>query len=173
MDFPNPEPRSLAPEYKKIMNRKIIQTLAVMSLGVFLQGCCALCPRSEAAKTRPVATQLVKSTNSWDGASLPAYPQGQPEIRILRIAIPAGVKLDMHEHPVINAGVLTRGQLTVVAKDGKTLQLKEGDPIVELVNTWHYGFNPGKTDSEIVVFYAGVVEKPITEYEPSAKHETK
>lgn len=55
----------------------------------------------------------------------------------------------------------------------KIIHSKKATPIVEVVNTWHYGFNPGKTDSEIVVFYAGVVEKPITVYEPSAKHETK
>ncbi len=72
----------------------------------------------------------------------------------------------MHQHPVINTGILTRGQLTVVSRDGKTLELHEGDPIVEVVSTWHYGYNPGNTDAEILVFYAGVVDKPITEYEP-------
>jgi quercetin dioxygenase-like cupin family protein len=106
--------------------------------------------------------QLAKSTKSWDGEALPAYPQGQPEVTILRIKIPAGEKLEVHNHPVINAGVLLTGELTVVAEDNKTLHLKAGDSIVELVNKKHYGKNEGAETAEIIVFYAGVENKPIT-----------
>ncbi|ESP62648.1 hypothetical protein SMITH_294 [Smithella sp. ME-1] len=106
--------------------------------------------------------QLAKSTKSWDGEALPKYPQGQPEITILRIKIPAGAKLEIHNHPVINAGVLLKGELTVIAEDSKTLHLKSGDYIVELVNKKHYGRNEGTEMAEIVVFYAGVENKPIT-----------
>lgn len=106
--------------------------------------------------------QLAKSTKSWDGDTLPQYPQGQPEVTILRIKIPAGAKLEIHNHPVINAGVLLAGELTVVTEDNKTLNLKAGDSIVELVNKKHYGKNEGKETAEIIVFYAGEVNKPIT-----------
>jgi len=105
---------------------------------------------------------LAKSSKSWDGEALPAYPQGKPEITILRIKIPAGAKLEIHNHPVINAGVLLAGELTVVTEDNKTLHLKAGDSIVELVNKKHYGKNEGTETAEIIVFYAGVVNKPIT-----------
>ena len=108
------------------------------------------------------ARELVKSSRSWDGAMLPPYPQGQPEVSIKRIIIPAGVRLELHRHPVINAGVLLRGQLTVVTDDGRTLHLKEGDPIVELVGTAHYGVNEGAGPAEIVVFYAGVSGASVT-----------
>jgi quercetin dioxygenase-like cupin family protein len=106
--------------------------------------------------------QLAKSSKSWDGQTLPDYPQGQPEVTILRIKIPAGAKLEIHNHPVINAGVLLAGELTVVTEDTKTLHLKAGDSIVELVNKKHYGKNEGKDTAEIIVFYAGVENKPIT-----------
>ena len=105
---------------------------------------------------------LAKSSSSWDGKLLPAYPRGRPEVQILKITIPAGTELDLHKHLVINAGVLLAGQLTVITKDNKTLHLKAGDPIVEVVNTWHYGKNEGDTDAVIVVFYAGVKNKAIT-----------
>ena len=105
--------------------------------------------------------QLAKSTKSWDGENLPAYPQGQPEVTILRIQIPAGAKLEIHNHPVINAGVLLKGELTVVSED-KTLHLKAGDSIVELVNKKHFGKNEGAETAEIIVFYAGVENRPIT-----------
>lgn len=106
--------------------------------------------------------QLAKSAKSWDGAYLPYYPEGQPEVTILRIRIPAGAELDVHYHPVINAGVLLKGELTVVAEDGKILHLKAGDSIVELVNKKHYGKNEGTETAEIIVFYAGIENKPIT-----------
>ena len=119
-----------------------------------------------ANQTSPDVKELIKATQSWDGKCLPAYPQGKPEITILRISIPAGAQLKSHSHPVINAVVLISGQLTVVTKDGKTLHLKAGDPFVEVVNRLHYGINQGKVPAELVVFYAGVTNTPITVVEP-------
>ena len=109
-----------------------------------------------------VVETLAKSSSSWDGKVLPDYPKGKPAITILRIKIPAGAELPMHEHPVINAGVLISGELTVVAKDKKTLHLKAGDSIVEVVNKAHYGKNEGNKTAEIIVFYVGTVDRPIT-----------
>lgn len=105
---------------------------------------------------------LAKTSVSWDGTALPDYPKGQPEITILRIKIPPGVKLPLHKHTVINAGVLLNGELTVVTENGKTLHLKAGDPIVEVVNKWHYGKNDGNKPAVIIVFYAGELGRPIT-----------
>lgn len=105
---------------------------------------------------------LAKTGHSWDGSRLPRYPKGIPEITILRITIPPGSVLPVHKHPVINAGVLLSGKLTVVTEDNKTLHLKAGDSIVEVVNKWHYGKNEGDKPAEIIVFYAGVQGRPIT-----------
>jgi len=105
---------------------------------------------------------LAKTSASWDGRDLPNYPKGKPEITILRIKIPPNVQLTLHEHPVINAGVLLKGELTVVTKDKETLHLKAGDSIVEVVGKWHYGKNEGNETAEIIVFYAGVQGLPIT-----------
>jgi quercetin dioxygenase-like cupin family protein len=105
---------------------------------------------------------LAKTSSSWDGSHLPDYPKGTPEITILRIKIPPGAQLPLHTHPVINAGVLLDGELTVVTKDNRTLHLKAGDPIVEVVNKWHYGKNEGAGTAELIVFYAGEQGTPIT-----------
>jgi len=110
----------------------------------------------------PTVRQLARSTRSWDGAALPAYPQGQPEITILHITIHPGTQLPLHHHPVINAGVLLEGELTVVTQDGKKLKLSEGDPIIELVNTPHYGLNETDQPAVILVLYAGTEGAPIT-----------
>ncbi len=105
---------------------------------------------------------LAKTSLSWDGSLLPDYPKGTPEITILRIEIPPGVQLSFHNHPTINAGVLLEGELTVVTEDNKILHLKAGDSIVEVVNKRHYGKNEGTKSAELVVFYAGVPDTPIT-----------
>jgi len=105
---------------------------------------------------------LAKTSLSWDGSPLPYYSKGTPEITILRIKIPPGVQLSLHKHPVINAGVLLNGELTVVTEDNRTLHLKAGESIVEVVNRWHYGKNEGNDTAEILVFYAGVQDTPIT-----------
>ncbi|HEX7366163.1 MAG TPA: cupin domain-containing protein [Pelobium sp.] len=100
--------------------------------------------------------KIAESTTSWNGDKLPAYPNGQPQITILKYSIPPHTVLPWHKHLVINAGVVTKGTLTVVDEKGNTLQLKAGESIVELINAFHYGENRGDEPVEIMVFYAGV-----------------
>lgn len=37
-----------------------------------------------------VAEQLIQSSSSWNGDTLPAYPEGQPEVSILKFTIATG-----------------------------------------------------------------------------------
>ncbi|MGI9495279.1 MAG: cupin domain-containing protein [Mariniblastus sp.] len=117
--------------------------------------------------------ELVKSTESWNGKLLPAYPKGQPEVTILKITVPPKTKLAMHRHPYINAGVLLKGELNVVTDDHRKLKLKAGDSIVEIVNQLHFGENAMDEPAEIIVFYAGVKDRPVTIKQESASVEEK
>lgn len=108
------------------------------------------------------AEVMLKTTTSWDGAELPSYPQGQPEVTIVKITVPKGVQLPMHQHPVINAGIVLKGEITVTKKSGEKIILKAGDAIAEVVEQWHFGANIGDDPAEIIVFYAGVKNEPIT-----------
>lgn len=119
---------------------------------------------ASAEKTGIETQVLAKTTNSWDGNTLPEYPSGQSEITVLRIKIPPGAKLPLHLHPVINAGFLVSGELTVITEKGDKLNLRAGEAIVEVVDTWHYGYNEGDQTAEIVVFYAGAYGMAISEY---------
>ena len=98
---------------------------------------------------------LAKTSTSWNGAPLPEWQAGKPEITLLRIRVAPNTRLGMHKHPMINAGVLISGTLRVTTLDGQVLELQAGDPIVEVVETWHYGENAGTEEAEIIVFYAG------------------
>lgn len=136
---------------------KKLLILPLLALGLLF------CHSEEPATGVEVET-LAKSSLSWNDSLLTSYPEGQPEITILKIDIPAHTQLDLHQHPVINAGVLLKGQLTVVADNGQTLHMQEGDALIELVNTYHYGMNEGDETAQIIVFYAGIKDHPITEY---------
>lgn len=144
------------------MKRSKAGVVVIPFLMFYLQaGCATVQPGQGVDKGNIAVRDLAKDTRSWDGSLLPPYPQGQPEVTIRRITIQPGSRLEWHTHPVINAGVLLSGELTVVTKDGKTLQLKAGDPNIEVVNTLHYGINQGTAPAEIIVFYAGAAGVPI------------
>ena len=106
--------------------------------------------------------KLAETTKSWNGDDLPNYPVGKPKITVLKFTIPPKTKLHKHYHPVINSGIVLKGELKVVDINNNVLILKEGDVIVELVNKIHYGVNEGKNPVEIVVFYSGTEDLSIT-----------
>ena len=120
------------------------------------------CEKKESS-TEIQVEKLAESSQSWNGDTLPNYPEGQAKITILKVSIPAKTKLEMHKHLVINAGFLLKGELTVVDEFGNRLELKAGDSLIELVNTYHYGINEGTEMVELVVFYAGDIATPITQ----------
>lgn len=118
------------------------------------------CNSNNKSKTEVIT--LIKTSKSWNGTPLTKYLEGKPEITILKIIIPPKTKLELHKHPEINAGVLLKGELTVISETNDTLHLKAGEPIVEIVNTWHFGQNEGNEPVEIIVFYAGIEGSPVT-----------
>lgn len=133
------------------------KTLILLSLSSLILFACSPTKTSETE-----VITLSKTSTSWNSTALPNYPDGQPEVTILKIIIPPKTKLELHQHPVINAGVLLKGELTVISETNDTLYLKAGEPIVEIVNQWHYGKNEGSIPAEIIVFYAGIKGMPIT-----------
>lgn len=136
------------------------QNVVLIVIVLFLSACVS--PKQTATVAPIHADVITKSTTSWDGEKLPAYPDGQPEVTVLRITVQPGVELDWHQHPVINVGLMIKGELTVETESSGNLVLKPGDSIVELVDKWHRGVNHGLEPVEIIVFYAGVLDTPIS-----------
>ena len=67
-----------------------------------------------------VSTELIRTSQSWDGVELPDYFQGRPELVAVKYVFPAGQKLGWHHHVAMNYGVLVQGELTIIGQDGKT-----------------------------------------------------
>ncbi len=156
---------------KTAMTKSCVRIIAfAAAVLISTPACTAVRDSSVPADASPSVTVMSKDTRSWDGNLLPAYPEGQPEVTILRMSIPPGAALKIHEHRAINAVVLTGGRLSVVTTDGKTLELQAGESFIELVNTWHYGLNPGTVPTELIIFYAGAAGEPITVYQSQENH---
>lgn len=111
---------------------------------------------------KPTTERLAASSSSWNGAPLPAYPEERPFVTLLRIVIPPHARLPRHSHPVINAGVVLRGELTVVDDDGAERTFRAGEGIIEMVGTLHYGENRGDEPVELAMFYAGTEGAPLS-----------
>ena len=111
-------------------------------------------------------TEIVRTSQSWDGAELPDYPQGRPELVAMKYVFPAGKKLSWHHHDVMNCGVLTQGELTIVSDDGTEKVVHEGEAVVEMVGTIHHGENRGTKPAILYMFYLAQKGVPLSIQHP-------
>ena len=112
------------------------------------------------------STELIRTSQSWDGTALPDYLQGRPEIVAVKYEIPAGEKLAWHHHPVMNHGILVQGDLTIVSLDGTEKVVHEGEAVVEMVGTIHHGENRGAKSVLLYMFYLSQEGLPLSVQHP-------
>ena len=112
------------------------------------------------------SVELIRTSTSWNGTSLPDYPLGKPELVAVKYIIPPGQKLGWHHHIAMNHGVLIQGELTVVGLDGQTKVFREGDVIVEMVEDIHHGENQGATTVILYMFYLAQENMPLSVQHP-------
>ena len=112
------------------------------------------------------STELIRTSQSWDGAALPDYLQGRPEVVAVKYEIPAGQKLGWHHHPVMNHGILVQGELTIVSLDGTVKVVHEGEAVVEMVGTIHHGENRGTKPIILYMFYLSQEGLPLSVQHP-------
>ena len=113
--------------------------------------------------TKVQSVELLKTSQSWDGAELPDYLVGEPELRVLKVILPPHRSLPKHHHDVMSYGVVTKGQLTLVREsDQKEKTVKQGEAVVETVGTVHHGENRGDEPAEVYVFYLSQEGTPLS-----------
>ena len=112
------------------------------------------------------STELIRTSQSWDGAELPDYLQGRPELVAVKYEFPAGQKLGWHHHPVMNYGILVQGELTIIGQDGKEKTVHEGEAVVEMVGTIHHGENRGTKPVILYMFYLSQEDMPLAVQHP-------
>ena len=112
------------------------------------------------------STELLRTSQSWDGAHLPAFPQENAEIITVRYEFPPGKKLGWHHHDVINFGFVQQGELTIIDINGNVKVVQEGEAVVEMVGTIHHGENNGGETVILYMFYVAPKGTPLSVQHP-------
>lgn len=147
--------------------KKTCLTLAFVSL--LLGGCDKENNKTTVENDTPSqvsSEELLRTSQSWDGADLPNYPEGKPELVAVRYEFPAGQKLGWHHHPVMNYGILVQGELTIIGQDGREKTVHEGEAVVEMVGTIHHGENRGTKPVILYMFYISQEGQPLAVQHP-------
>ena len=110
--------------------------------------------------------ELKRTSQSWDGAELPDYPVGRPELVVKRYIFPRGSRLGWHHHPVMNYGIVQQGELTIIGLDGKEKSVRTGEAVVEMVGTVHHGENRGDKTVVLDMFYVSQKDTPLAVQHP-------
>ena len=122
--------------------------------------------KKETDPPRVRTTELLRTGRSWDGAELPDYPEGRPELVCIRYEFPAGQKLGWHHHPVMNYGIVEQGELTIVSRDGQEKVVRQGEALAEMVGTIHRGENRGSIPVILNMFYISGEGLPLSVQHP-------
>ncbi len=145
---------------KKINRRILVAAIAAM-LSLASTSCAANKGVENSGEIQKV--ELVSTSQSWDGVDLPDYPEGKPQLRVLKVVLPPHSSLAKHHHDVMSYGYVISGQLTLVRdSDGKETTVHAGEALVETVGTVHHGENRGNEPTELVVFYISKDGQPIS-----------
>lgn len=134
-------------------------TAAVLLASAFLTGYAVGQPAKIQVKT------LLQTERAWDGQVYRAYPDGQPQVSMLEITIPAQTTMEWHRHPMPNVAYVVSGEIQVETKEGKTAHFRPGQVISETVATTHRGVT-GEQAVTLLVFYAGATGVPLSQVEP-------
>ena len=97
---------------------------------------------------------------SWDGGSF-SYPAGQPEITAQILTLDGSKPIPFHCHPVPTMAHVLHGALEVETRSGQRKVFRQGDSLVEVMDTVHRG-TVVTAPVELIVFYAGAAGTPIT-----------
>ena len=103
---------------------------------------------------------LLQADQSWNGKPYTEYPQGRPQLTMLKITIAPHTKLPWHTHPMPNAAYVLSGTLTLHDKlSGKTRVVHPGDAFAESVNDIHRG-EAGDEPVVLLITYSGTPGVP-------------
>ena len=152
---------------KKILYRVMAAILVVSGTMAVMTACKRSNVQENPSVKSVQSTELIRTSQSWDGEDLPDYLQGKPEIVAVKYEIPAGQKLSWHYHPVMNHGIQVQGDLTIIGLDGKEKVVHEGEAIVEMVNTVHHGENRGTKPVILYMFYLTQKDIPLSVQQPN------
>ena len=116
-------------------------------------------PYPSLAEEKIEVIPLIQTSKGLSGKNF-NYQEGKPELRLLKVKIPAGIETPIHAHPAPMLIHVTRGRLKHVR--GEEINFfKAGDAFIESNNGGsHYVKNVGKKPAILHVGVVSVVGMP-------------
>lgn len=106
---------------------------------------------ARAADAPTVQVTPVTRTNTTVTGQQIVVPE-RPDVIVSIATFPPGARIPEHQHPHPHYVYVLEGVLTVVNTDANnTFDVKAGDFVVEMMDTWHYGINNGPVPVKLLV----------------------
>ena len=137
---------------------RIKLAIAILLLVVGFGGAGAFASDYEGVKV----SLIKKATAAANGQKLAYATTGKPEVTVAVVEIPPGGDTGWHFHPIPVYAYILSGTITVEVEGGGQYDFREGDAILEVINTPHIGSNKGTLPVRLVVFYTGAEGEPNT-----------
>ena len=103
------------------------------------------------ADDKVVVTPVAKVTTTISGQPI-VLPTNNPQVTVSIYEIAPGASLPQHKHLYPRYGYVLSGQLRVTNVDtGKVSDFSAGGFLVEALNQWHSGQNPGTEPLKLLV----------------------
>ncbi|MCR9136802.1 MAG: cupin domain-containing protein [Alphaproteobacteria bacterium] len=115
------------------------------------------------AKDYPPVNPLLKGGKTILGQPLTYPTDGPAQIQSVIVTMPPGAQTGLHTHPYPTFGYILEGELTVSYPAGVTKTYRQGEAVMEAVDTPHNGKNTGTEPVRILVVFMGVEGKANTE----------
>ena len=120
-----------------------------------------------AADDYPQSQILLETDKTIAGETL-QYPQsGQAKVTAVIINIPPGTSTGWHQHKVPLVAYLLSGELEMEYANGKRVQFKTGQALMEAMAVAHIGSNLGTVPAQIFVAFLGDGKTEFTQLAPS------
>ncbi len=131
--------------------------LHMLKLAIFISLQLAIVPALQAGDyVGQVKAEKILVTSTAGNGQPHLYLQTRhPEVTAMTVTIPPGAETGWHLHTVPVYAFVLSGRLVVELADGKSLNFKQGDAIVEVQNLAHNGSNRGGETVSLAVFYTG------------------
>lgn len=122
-----------------------------MKIAAVLAGLVLACTIAHAADAPKVQVTPVTRTNLTVTGQPIAVP-AHPDVIVSIATFPPGARIAEHQHPHPHYVYVLEGVLTVVNTDANTtFEVKAGEFVAEMQNTWHYGVNKGAVPVKLLV----------------------
>jgi quercetin dioxygenase-like cupin family protein len=104
------------------------------------------------AQSMEVRTEQVFSEDTNSAGQPIVFPQKNGHVTATIYTIPPGVTLPVHKHPLQRMGYVLAGTLRIVNRETNHIQTYgPGAFVLETVDQWHEGGNPGSEPLKLLV----------------------